>query len=412
MAKVLQETDNVTMYFDPRKIRFSKKVLGREGRFNPRTLNNPGFQPERMEDLQRGIKKDGLNSALLVQLSDDDDAPDLVAGERRLRAILDLLRQDAEALDKINAGEKDVSRVLVKNQRNRKMEPALDVYGERGVECKIIDGASEKERLRQAVQENTLHEPLTDYELLLQCDQMERVGMTRAEQAETTGFSEAWISQSHSLLAAPECVLQQMERGLLCRTAALSFLDVAEEKIEATLSRAMDITYKEASQKELQVIGELEQAQQEMQQGAAQARYAVFIGDHESIRKSNRQVARASKVADKAEKKLEQLKAKKKKRITSEVIKEAAKEVGADADIHKPQSMKHIRLIEGEIGTIISSSEDETILNPANNKELERKHIIALRCVLEWVLGRGEYQHPLDIIPGIYGEPVKKNKKK
>ena len=117
-------------------------------------------------------------------------------------AVLGLVEADEEAKRLIETGDTEAQRVLVKNQHNNKMEPALFVYGERGVECKVTDAVDEKESLRQAIQENTLHRwLLTDYELLLQCEKMERACIF-ADQFETMGVSEAWISQSHSLLEA------------------------------------------------------------------------------------------------------------------------------------------------------------------------------------------------------------------
>lgn len=391
-----------TVFFDPREIEVVTGSLGRkEARFNPRTLSNPGFGDEEMSSLRKGIAKDGLNHSLLVRLDDDTSKPKLVAGERRLRAILQLVESDEIALKKIESGDTDAKRVLVKNQRNGKMEPALKVYGEIGIECKITDERDEREFLRQAIQENTLHEQLTDYELLLQCHKMEDSGFTRAEQAETMGVSEAWISQSHSLLDGPDCILRAMERGQLTRTAALTFLPVPKDKVETVLAHAIALTYRDAEVKEAQAQGELDKAMDDLQAGESALRLSQFTGNHESARKARRQVSRAGKSKVKAEKKLDSAKSKKKKKkITVDTIMKAAQDVdGAAENLNKPQSMKHARLVNGEIKDLLVLNEGEdSIINPANSQRYARRDICIVQNVIEWFLNQNHCKHPLDAI--------------
>jgi hypothetical protein len=385
-----------TKYFDPRDIEIVNSDKG--ARFNPRTLTNPGFSDESISSLRRGIAKDGLNHSLLIRLDERTDKPKLVAGERRLRAILQLMEADEIAKKKIASGE-ECRRVLVKNQKNGRLEPALKVYGEDGVECKITDEKDEKEFLRQAIQENTLHEALTDYELLLQCKQMQDRGFSRSEQAETMDASEAWISQSHSLLEGHNCVLRAMEKGQLTRTAALTFLNVPDDKVELVLGRAIDLTYQEAEIKEAQAQGELDRSLDELQLGENALRLSQFTGNHESARKARKQVARAGKNKVKAEKKLVAAKSKKKKKITVDVITKAAHEVdGAAENLNKPQSMKHARLIKSEIKEMLSLTEDDFILRPDTEIEYSRRDIDIVFNVVEWFLNQNHCKHPLDAI--------------
>ena len=399
-----------TRYFDARTIETVHEVFGsKEGRFNPRTLSNPGFAPEGMERLRRGICKDGLNHSLLVRLV--DGKPKVVAGERRLRAILGLMEADEEAQKKIAAGDTTAERVMVMNQRTKKKEPALDVYGKQGVECKICDAKDEKDALRQAIVENTLHEGLTEFELLLQCEKMEKAGISRAEQAEIVDMSEAWISQSHSLLNAHHSILKYMESGKLTRTAALTFLNVDDDKVEATLKRAIDLTYKEAEMKEIQAQAELDRAMEEIQLGEGALRISKYTGDHESARKARKQVARASRAAQKAQGKVKSAQAKKKKTITVDTINKAAQDVDADVDLKRPQTMKNIRLIEGEIGDLLKEGDVAVLTNPANGQEYDRGDMEIVHLVLGWALNHNNLAHPLDAIVQVRGEKKAKPKK-
>lgn len=389
-----------TAYFDPRKIEIVTGLLGRkEARFNPRTLSNPGFGVEEMTSLRVGIQTDGLNHALLVRLDDTTGNPKLVAGERRLRAINQLIEADQEALDSIEQGDKKAERVLCKNPRNGRMEPALVVYGDGGVECKITDERDEREFLRQAIQENTLHEQLTDYELLLQCRKMEEAGFSRAEQAQTMGKSEAWISQSHSLLDTHACVTRAMERGLLTRTAALTFLAVPEDKIEAVLERAIALTYHEAEIKEQQAQGELDKAMDQIQAGESALRLSDFTGNHESARKARRQVARASRNKERAEAKIKAARAGKKKHVTVDTLTKAANDVeGAAENLNKPQSTKQLRLIADEVKELLTKTPDDTVVNPATGQEYQRRDISLVHNVLQWMVNQNHCKHPLDAV--------------
>ena len=145
---------------------------------------------------------------------------------------------------------------------------------------------------------------------------MEDAGFSRSEQAETLQFSEAWISQSHSLLNGPDCVIKAMEKQQLCRTAALTFLQVDPDKVASVLQQAVDLTYKEAEIKEAQALSELNKATDELQASEAELTVALFTGNHESQRKAKRQVSRAGKAKEKAEKKLEVARNKKERKIT------------------------------------------------------------------------------------------------
>ena len=187
-----------------------------------------------------------------------------------------------------------------------------------------------------------------------------------------------------------------MERQLLTRTAALTFLNIDSDKVENVLKRAIDLTYREAEQKE-QYAGRTQCAMDDLQHGQAALRLSNFTGNHESVRKARRQVARASRAAGKAEKKVKSAKAKKKKKITVETINQAAKEVDAAEHLGKPQSMKHVRLVTAEVAELLTSKED-VILKPGTEEEYDRKDIELVHGVMRWMLNRNHCNHPLDTV--------------
>ncbi len=389
-----------TRFFDPRKIKIVTGVLGKkDSRFNPRTLNNQGFASDRMDSLRKGIAKDGLNHAILVRL-DARGEPNLVAGERRIRSVLALISEDELAEKQIAAGDKNAKRVLVKNPKTGKKEPALKVYGEQGVECKITDETDEREFLRQAIQENTLHESLTDYELLLQCKKMEEAKFSRAEQAETMEVSEAWISQSHTLLSGPQCILQAMEDGKLSRTSAITFIPLVEkgeDVVQRVLKRTLDLTYASADKKEIQAQEMLQTAITEVTAAEAKLRLSQFTGNQESAKKARRAVARAGRSKEKAEKNLDEVADKKKnKKISVETIVQAAKEVeGAAENLVRPQLTKNVRVIGSEIDELLKGDGDAIKFN---KKKYDRRDVAIVKGVVDWFLGLNSCEHPFEAI--------------
>lgn len=383
----------ISTWLDPRQIELVKESFGKSERFNPRGLSNPGFGPEKMSALREGIKKDGVNHPLLVRVENGKNK--LIAGERRLRAVLGLIDEDEDALRKIESGEK-VPRVMCWNQRTKKMEPALDAYSD--IECKIVTISDEKEYTRQSVQENTLHEPLTDYELLLQCDKLQQAGFTRAEQSDIMGMSEAWISQSHSLLAADEHLLMYMEQGKLSRTAAITFLNVPDDKVRPVLKRAIDLTYKEAEEKENLAIHELDYAKRVLEHREKELQLSQFTGNQESSRKARRNVNKAGRDVLKADDKVKAARAKREqKKITVETINQAAKESNADDNLNSPVLMKQVRLHCADLEDHLAKQSD-TIRHRGTRQKYNRREVTIVRGVLAFILGNKEFSHPLDAI--------------
>lgn len=392
-------TKERTIYIDPRKIKTVNTFLGKKERFNPRTLKNQGFDSEKITQLRNDIALDGLNHAIKVSKKNELDEYNLIAGERRLRAILGLIDADQENLAKIEKGEKDVKRVLVKNPKTGRIEPAIKVYLEQGVECKLADdNQNERDSLRQAIRENILQESLTEYELLLQCKRMEESNFKRGEQAETLQMSEAWISQSHSLLEGPKCVLDAMENGQVTRTAALTFLNVDPDKVEAVLNRAMQLTYLEAERKEEELKDELRALQFDFKVAEGASKLAKFTGDKESEKKQSRQAARTAKLIGEAENKLEKNKGKKNKPIPVGVIEGAAEELGAEMEGSRPYSAKQLREWHENIEKILTEEKGKKVKDPTSEKVYDRAQVELVQNFLAWTIGKSKIKNPLEFL--------------
>jgi len=367
-------------WFDPKAIKIvqeggtkTKGVLFK----NPRTYTNPGFSPEKMAELRRAIAKDGLKQPLEVRLV--NNRVELVAGERRLRSILELLRTKTPCY----------------NRNTKQMEPADKVYTE--VCCVVIDANDDKDAIRQAVLENLLHEHLTDYELLLQCKRMEEAGFTRSEQAETFGKSEAWISQSHSLLNTNKRVLDCMEKGTLGRTQALRFLQISADKIDEVLDGALKENVYQLEVREQTALNEQDKAFETIEEAEAEIVAAQMKGRTTEAGEAKRKLQQAEKDASAAAKKVANVRKQKgKRRVSVEDIDTAAKNAGADENLNHSQSMKVVRQVNHDLE--VELGKGSALINPDTDEEYDRREVCIIKRTLDWVLNKGGMKHPLEAL--------------
>jgi ParB family chromosome partitioning protein len=354
---------------------------------NPRGTKNVGFSQLEMYRLREGIRRDGLRHAILVRKVGDRYR--LVAGERRLRSVQKLIEDD------LAAAKNGEERILCKC--GKKMLPASEAFSY--VECKVSDADNDREARRQAIIENTMHVQLSDYELLLQVKAMEEEGFTREEQADTLAVSESHISQSHGLLNSHPKILNYIEAGFLPRTAAITFLQIPDDKISDVLDKAISLTYAEADKKEMDALKEKEEALEQIEEASEKIKLAHFTGDQDVVRRSRRAINKANKTAEKADEKIKSARATKKEgvKLSVEAVNSAAVETGADNNLKRPRSMKNIRLILVDLSNLL---EQEKIVLPETNKEVLHRDVKVVADVLSWVLNTNKsIKHPLDALP-------------
>lgn len=368
-------------WFDPKKIEIvqfdSKDVKDKSKVFrNPRTVINPGFSPEKMAELRGAIAKDGLKQPLEVRKV--GDSIKLVAGERRLRSIRQLLMNDD----------------LCYNPNTRSMERASKVYKE--VCCKVVDCQDDKDALRHAIMENLLHEHLTDHELLVLCHRLEEADYTRAEQAEIFSKSEAWISQSHSLLDCHSLIAEYMSKGVLGRTQALQFLQIPRDKVEEVLKHAMADSLTQAEAKEAEALKEQEKAFENLEQHESELRVVQIRGKNSDVSDVRKKIAQDQKDIDKTERKVEQArKSRRRSKLTVENVQAGAKLANTDIQT-RAQSIKIIRSIHSDLSGLLTKN--EVLVNPDNGTEYNSRDIRIVVGVLEWVLNSNDMKTPLDVL--------------
>jgi ParB-like chromosome segregation protein Spo0J len=356
-------------------------------RFNPRGLENGGFAPENMESLKHAIKTQGLDTPLLVRKQDKGYG--LLAGERRLRSILQLIEDDEECF----------------NPATNKIIPASALYLKIGVECKVKECKSEIEYLKVSIGENVLHEPLTDYDLLIQLNRMERANVSRGQQAETMHKSEAWVSQSHSILASHPQILSLMKTGKLSRTAAITFINIPKDKIEDVLNKAIEITFADAEKKVAEGIQEREVAMTELETASTTLSVAQFTGDEQVIKKTRRSLADAGRKINRATKKITSNKSK--KVITDANVVAATREVkGAGNKIRRSQNVSEVRVIAKQLAQDI---EDGEVIDPSNGCSVDMDYAKSILNMMNWFLNSQDGRHPITAGLSSFGEIYESN---
>lgn len=294
-----------------------------DGRFNPRGLDNKGFQSPEMEKLRRSIQTQGLDSPLLVR--EVNNHYYLLAGERRLRSIKWLCDKQ----------------IVCYNPLNKKQELASEIYIKHGVEVKVKHCKDELEYLRISIGENVLHEPLTEFDLLVQLQRMELAGLSREQQAETMDKSVAWVSQSHSILNSHPKIVEYMRDGRLPRTAAITFINIPKDRIETVLTSAIEAIYNEAEQKIIEGVIERQQASDQYEEKNTIVSVAQFLNSKPDLRETKKEITETKTRIRRADHKISS--AKNQTTITDTSILNAARKVGASGNIRRSRPPKEIR---------------------------------------------------------------------
>jgi ParB family chromosome partitioning protein len=180
----------------------------RPNRFQPRRE----FDDAAIAELKASIAENGLLQPLVVRRA--DDGFELVAGERRLRALRDLGWEAAPAVLRDLSDEAMLVLALVENIQREN----LNAIEEAAAFQQLIDG----------------------------------FGFTQKEVAERLGRDRSTISNALRLLALPVAVRELVEQGRLSAGHARAVLSVPEEAAQLALAREIvdgDLSVREAERR-------------------------------------------------------------------------------------------------------------------------------------------------------------------
>ena len=293
---------------------------------NPRLLSSNGFKTEKMKRLSDSVIETGITSPPVIgRLPDGEEW--LAGGERRMRTVLGLLAKDT----------------FCYNPATRKKEKASVVYGG-GVKCRIVECRDIKALVSLALQDNILHEQLSDYELMKMAVDMEEAGLSRAEQAEIFRLSEGWLSQTHKLAKMPKRVHEWLENDVFGRSAGLICLQVDPSQLDNVLTVAMQTSAERAKAEEAVATKAHDAATDEVEAADTALRLSAFAGSDDVQRRARKRFDAAGREAARTQQKLKQASDRvQNPHITGDDIQAAAAQVGADGDITRTRPMKTVR---------------------------------------------------------------------
>jgi ParB-like chromosome segregation protein Spo0J len=346
-----------------------------------RLFHNPRltFQREPLETLQKSIAELGLIKPLLVRKS--QDGYELIAGERRLRCIKNLIKADAACYD----------------IEHEEMNRASQVY--EFVDVKIVKPKSDLDMLQHAVAENMEHCEVQTWDILtLALDLESRVTesgekeFTRRNICKIFNRSEAWMSHTLSLANLPDYAKKKLRDGELSRTGAINLLGAKTEKVPLVIETASQITKEDAANELCEASYEIEQASEIIEQATAEENKAILTGEDiaaklaaKKLKEGHHKITAAQHRITKAEKKLNS------EKISAEAINRAldelpeARETGVKL---KPKSPKLLKMKVKQATELLSNASDSWIVDPETGKSYETKDLRLIITTCDWVLGK------------------------
>lgn len=357
------------------------------------------FKKKSMASLKVSIAEIGLEAPILVRAIrnnpksefDQDKFPknklwELIAGERRIRAIMKLIEENADCVDPSTG--------------NMSIATKAFEY----VDAKILYNCSDEWALRLSVSENLEREQVSQLDLMNFCIELSEVRnsmggikWTPSQVAEIMGKSETWVSHTKSLMKLPNEVKKLLANNIIDRSIALYFLKVDPEKISEVVEKVKEMSLAQQDlDKSLaeKFYNEAQKKCEIAEAGIVTAKYGFGdIGNARKERTLAKQKMRESKKRRNAANE-------KKPKITQDIVQEAAVKAGAVKKKKNPISVKTIRQKRDVLKKAVEESNSQKIIDPETGDEYSRRDIEIVLSVCEHILGKTGTFNPFAIIKG------------
>lgn len=254
--------------------------------FNPRNLDS--FTPERMKALMSSIQADGLQQPPIVRVytydgkkSGEIKSVELVAGERRLRSLLQLYKANPECYD----------------DQSGEMVPAKQLY--EFVPCKVFYNIEDEHALRLAFLENNEHQSLSTKEEIELVERLRARGLVQEQIVKILNTNITWVSQTSNFRTElPSEAFEKLLAGKLARNVACQLLSFKPEDREAAYSTAVKVEEEERTAELEGLQSQQEIAEDDEDLAAHAKRKAVSHGNlKEAKSQEKRQVTASKKLA-------------------------------------------------------------------------------------------------------------------
>jgi hypothetical protein len=241
--------------------------------YNPRGREKGGgFDKEPMEELMDSIIKLGLQQPILARLVQEDgnfndlheeqnDTPQLIAGERRLMAITKLKKK----------------KTLVYNKSTHEMEPADEVY--ETIPVSLLTDCNDETALSLAVDENEQSQPLTPKDQVRLVEDLLAVGLTPNQICDRLNKNPAWVNHTqHFKTSLPEACFGALMAGEITRHVATELLKYKAEDREEIWEEAQAALTGKRGQKREELEGKVEDAAGQVEVTDAEKQLAGQLG--------------------------------------------------------------------------------------------------------------------------------------
>lgn len=220
--------------------------------YNPRSLES--FTPHEMDELKTSIRNNGLQTPLIVRVTTDDKTKtgkvvltELIAGERRIRALRSLYSENA----------------LCYSDEFDKEVPAKELYAQ--VPCKIHYNISDEKALGLAYLENKVRKDLSLKEEIHLVERLIASGRTVKEVADILETNITLVSQlSNFRNQLPKQAFAKLLDGQLSKHVAVKILSYKPEDRQALYEASVEAeeeTYQEINKNLQNKLEELEDLQ-------------------------------------------------------------------------------------------------------------------------------------------------------
>lgn len=260
-----------------------------------------GLDVAKMEELKGSIAERGMDHPIRLRVA-DDGILEIVNGERRFRAIGELVNDDRECFD----------------QASGDMAPASGVH--EWVECRIeyMDDAT---ALRCALKLNETGEVIGETASLHVVKVLRESGYDDQEILKATGKSIAWLRETERLIGLDEVCLEHLRSDMINRQVALRLAKVKDVEERVSLLDRIKAAAEERHAENIRQSKEkAEKARAKLGESIVDS-FEAEIGGEESAPEKSKAERKAKKSLEKAEAELRKAEVKKPKAVTNDVHK-------------------------------------------------------------------------------------------
>ena len=353
---------------DPRELIFAPKT--ENSLFWNARLN---IDPQQLAETRQSIQDDGLLEEMVVRKL-PDGRYQVVCGERRLRCIIRLLRDNAPCFS-LPTGESNV--------------PAEEVYGK--MKLKVLYNCSDKQASRLSVAENLKRKDLTEWELMEYCRELATRKLpdgseaySRKDICDIIARSATWVSQTVSLYELPSEVYSMLSDGTLHRTVALGLLKVKQPLVALALKRAIKLAEEDVEKAKEMISKEVGQLEKQLQDAELTVAATGAVGTNEEAHEAKKlRTATDHKLAE--AKQRQQTAKSRQPRLTQDSLSRAT-DVVTGARRGKSTGMSH-KAVRTEIKTTKNLISENKLRCDCNKQDFSQRDVELVLLGLQMVLG-------------------------